>query len=229
LAARRNKKAVEMSELEEAIDRVIAGLEKKSRVMSTKEKEITAYHEAGHALVSAFLPHAMPVHKVSIIPRGFALGLTMYRPTEDRYLMTYAELLDQIGTALGGRVAEELFFDEASSGARDDLLRATDIARVMVKEYGMSPKLGLVTFEEHVRSPLLNQTYASERAYSDDTAYQIDLEVKNIIDTIYHHVREILAQRIDTLKELAQLLLEKEVLGSVEFEQIVRKPKTEAS
>jgi cell division protease FtsH len=230
LAARRNKKAVEMSDLEEAIDRVVAGLEKKSRVMSKKEKEITAYHEAGHALIAAFLPNAMPVHKVSIIPRGFALGITMYRPTEDRYLMTKPELLDQIGTALGGRIAEELIFDEISSGARDDLQRATDIARVMVKEYGMSEKLGLVTFEEHHRIPfLLNQGYTTERAYSDEMAYQIDLEVKNIIDTTYHNAREILTKRIDTLRELAQLLLEKEVIGSDEFESIVKKQEKENS
>ena len=180
LAARQDKKAVEMCDLEEAIDRVVAGLEKKSRVMNKKEKEMTAYHEAGHALVATFLPNATPVHKVSIIPRGFVLGVTMYLPNEDRYLMTKAELLDQIGTALGGRAAEELVFDEISSGARDDLRRATDIARMMVMEYGMSEKLGLVTFEGNRRpSFLLNQGY-TDGTYSDETAHQIDHNLRSL-------------------------------------------------
>jgi cell division protease FtsH len=223
LAARQDKKAVEMCDLEEAIDRVVAGLEKKSRVMNKKEKEMTAYHEAGHALVATFLPNATPVHKVSIIPRGFALGVTMYLPNEDRYLMTKAELLDQIGTALGGRAAEELVFNEISSGARDDLRRATDIARMMVMEYGMSEKLGLVTFEGNRRpSFLLNQGY-TDGTYSDETAHQIDLEVKNIIDDTYNKVREILENHLEILKELAQILLEKEVIESEEFERIVKK------
>jgi cell division protease FtsH len=227
LAARQDKKAVEMCDLEEAIDRVVAGLEKKSRVMNKKEKEMTAYHEAGHALVATFLPHATPVHKVSIIPRGFALGVTMYLPNEDRYLMTKAELLDQIGTALGGRAAEELVFDEISSGARDDLRRATDIARMMVMEYGMSEKLGLVTFEGNRRpSFLLNQGY-TDGTYSDETAHQIDLEVKNIIDDTYNKVREILENHLEILKELAQILLEKEVIESEEFERIVKKQEEE--
>jgi cell division protease FtsH len=221
LAARRDKKAVDMSDLEEAIDRVVAGLEKKSRVMTKKEKEMTAYHEAGHALVASFLPNATPVHKVSIIPRGFSLGVTMFLPTEDRYLMTKAELLDQIGTALGGRVAEELIFHEISSGARDDLKRATDVARMMVKEYGMSEKLGLVTFDGNYTSPFLFGQGYSEGAYSDETAYQIDIEVKKIIDETYTKVREILEKQLDILKEIAQVLLEKEVIESEEFEKIV--------
>ncbi len=221
LAARRDKKAVEMSDLEEAIDRVVAGLEKKSRVMSKKEKEMIAYHEAGHALAASFLPNAAAVHKVSIIPRGFALGVTMFLPTEDRYLMTKAELLDRIGTALGGRIAEELIFDEVTSGARDDLNRATEIARMMVKEYGMSEKLGLVTFEGTHTSPFPEAMGYSEVVYSDKTAYQIDGEVKSIIDKMYAQVRKILKEQIDILKELAQVLLEKEVIESEEFERIV--------
>jgi cell division protease FtsH len=221
LAARREKVVVEMNDLEEAIERVISGLEKKSRVMNKQEKEMTAYHEAGHALVATHLPHATPVHKVSIIPRGFALGVTTFLPTEDRYLMTKAELLDQIGTALGGRVAEELTFDEVSSGARDDLQKATEIARMMVTEYGMSDHLGLVTFEGSRRSPFLfNQGYG-DGAYSDKTAYQIDLEIKAIIDQSYQDVRQILENHLETLKELAELLLEKEVIEHEEFEQIL--------
>lgn len=221
LAARREKKAVEMGDLEEAIDRVVSGLEKKSRVMTKKEKEMTAYHEAGHALVATFLPNATPVHKVSIIPRGFALGVTMFLPTEDRYLMTKPELLDQIGTALGGRVAEELTFKEISSGARDDLRRATEIARMMVTEYGMSEKLGLVTFENTYRSPFLDGYSSTEGAYSDTTAYQIDGEVKHIIDETYLRVRQILEARLEILRELAQVLLEKEVIERKEFDHIV--------
>lgn len=223
LAARRDKKAVEMSDLEEAIDRVVAGLEMKSRVMTKKEKEITAYHEAGHALAANFLPNAAPVHKVSIIPRGLALGVTIFLPTEDRYLMTKAELLDRIGTAVGGRIAEELIFNEVSSGARNDLNQATEIARMMVKEYGMSEKLGLVTFEGSHTSLFLAGTGYSEAVYSDETAYQIDVEVKTIIDDTYTRVRNILEERIDMLKELAQILLENEVVESEEFGRIVGK------
>ena len=222
LAARRDKQAVEMNDVEEAIDRVVSGLEKKSRVMTRKEKEMVAYHEAGHALVANFLPNATPVHKVSIIPRGFALGVTMFLPTEERYLMTKSELLDRIGTSLGGRVAEELIFSEISSGARDDLRRASEVARMMVKEYGMSEELGLVTFEENYGSPFLGGQGASEGGYSDKTAYQIDVEVKKIIDTTYTKARKILEQHLDILKELAQILLEKEVVESDEFERIVQ-------
>ncbi|GAK55464.1 ATP-dependent zinc metalloprotease FtsH [Candidatus Vecturithrix granuli] len=223
LAARRDKQAVEMSDLEEAIDRVVAGLEKKSRVMTKKEKELIAYHEAGHALVASFLPNATPVHKVSIIPRGLALGVTMFLPTEDRYLMTKAELLDQIGTALGGRIAEELTFQETTSGARDDLRRASEIARMMVTEYGMSEKLGLVTFESNYRSPFLDGYASAEGAYSDTTAYQIDQEVKHIIDEAYLRVRDILEQHLETLQNLARVLLEKEVVEREEFDRIIGK------
>ncbi len=226
LAARRDKQAVEMSDLEEAIDRVVAGLEKKSRVMTKKEKEITAYHEAGHALVSSFLPHATPVHKVSIIPRGFALGMTMFLPTEDRYLMTKSELLDKIGSLLGGRGAEELIFRETTSGAHDDLKRATEIARTMVKEYGMSDRLGLVTFDEgYGASSLTGQSGSG--AYSDTTASQIDREIRAIIDNTYVNVKRILEEHIDLLQQLAQVLLEKEVIERDEFERIVGKQPAE--
>ena len=221
LAARREQQAVEMKDLEDAIDRVVAGLEKKSRVMNKQEKEITAYHEAGHALAATFLPHATPVHKVSIIPRGFALGMTMFLPTEDRYLMTKAELLDQIGTGLGGRAAEELVFHESTSGARDDLRRATDVARMMVKEYGMSERLGLVTFEGSYGSTYLGDYGSNAGIYSDETAFQIDVEVKRIMDETYGRVRQILEEHQDILADLARVLLEKEIIESAEFEQIV--------
>ncbi|PIE33417.1 cell division protein FtsH [candidate division KSB3 bacterium] len=223
LAARRDKQAVEMSDLEEAIDRVVAGLEKKSRVMTKKEKEITAYHEAGHALVSSFLPNATPVHKVSIIPRGFALGMTMFLPTEDRYLMTKSELLDRIGSLLGGRGAEELIFQETTSGAHDDLKRATEIARTMVKEYGMSDRLGLVTFDEGHASPFLMGSGMNSGAYSDTTASHIDSEIRAIIDNSYATVKGILEEHLDLLRKLAEVLLEKEVIEREEFEQIIGK------
>ncbi len=223
LAARRDKKAVDMSDLEEAIDRVVSGLEKKNRVMSKRVKEITAYHEAGHALVTSFLPNATPVHKVSIIPRGFSLGVTMFLPTEDRYLMTKSELLDQIGSALGGRVAEELVFNEVSSGAQGDLKHSSEIARMMVKEYGMSESLGLVSFEGGYGSQYMNGPSYADGVYSDETAYQIDLEVKRIIDETYAKARGIIEEHRELLNTLAQVLLEKEVIEREEFEQILGK------
>ena len=229
LAARRDKKAVEMSDFEEAIDRVVSGLEKKSRVMSKREKEITAYHEAGHALVASFLPNATPVHKVSIIPRGFSLGVTMFLPTEDRYLMTKSELLDQIGSALGGRVAEELIFNEVSSGAQSDLKRSSEIARMMVKEYGMSESLGLVNFEGGYGSQFLNGPSYADGVYSDKTAYQIDLEVKRIIDDTYAKAKGIIEEHRGFLNTLAEVLLEKEVIEREEFEQIIGKASEPAS
>ena len=184
LAARKDKTQVEMNDLDEAIDRVVAGLEKKNRRMNEKEKEIVAYHESGHAIVAEVLPNADPVHKVSIIPRGIAaLGYTQQLPTEDRYLMTKNELLDKISVLFGGRIAEEIIFQEVSTGAQNDLLRATDIAERMVREFGMSD-LGLVTFEKE-RRPLFLETgmgYDTGRQVSEETARGIDAEVKKIIE-----------------------------------------------
>lgn len=222
LGARRNKSEVGMPELEEAIDRVVAGLEKKSRIMSKKEREIVAYHESGHALVATFLPHTDPVHKVSIIPRGIAaLGYTQYLPGEDRYLMTKSELLDRLCIALGGRVAEEIIFGEVSTGAHDDLQKATQIARRMVKEFGMSERLGLVTFERERKSLFLDNGLGVGKDYSEQTAYEIDLEVKRLIDETYDRVKEILETHRDKLEHLAKVLLEKEVVEGEEFKRIV--------
>ena len=213
LAARKNKEAVEMSDIEEAIDRVVAGLEKKRRLMSKKEKEIVAFHESGHAIVATLLPNADPVRRISIIPRGIsALGYTLQLPTEDRYLMTKTELLDRLAVLLGGRVAEEIVFGEISTGAHNDLQRASDIASSMVKEYGMSEKLGYVTFEKEKNPLFLPSSLISSREYSEDTAKQIDEEVKKIIDEAHHKVKEILTAKRDKLEELARLLLEKEVV-----------------
>ncbi len=222
LAARKNKEAVEMADIEEAIDRVVAGLEKKRRLMSKKEKEIVAYHESGHAIVASLLPNADPVRRISIIPRGIsALGYTLQLPTEDRYLMTKTELLDRLAVLLGGRVAEEIIFGEISTGAHNDLQRATDIATSMVKEFGMSEKLGYVTFEKEKKPLFLPSSLLPAREYSEDTAKQIDEEVKKIVDDTYLRVREILTAKKEKLGELARLLLEKEVVEEADLKRIL--------
>jgi cell division protease FtsH len=225
LAARKNKESVETVDFEEAIDRVVAGLEKKNRLMSKKEKEIVAFHESGHAIVASLLPNADPVRRISIIPRGIAaLGYTLQLPTEDRYLMTKTELLDRLAVLLGGRVAEEIIFGEISTGAHNDLQRSTDIATSMVKEYGMSETLGYVTFEKEKQPLFLPSSFLSSKEYSEETARQIDAEVKRIIDETYERVKGILTSQKDKLKELAQLLLEKEVVEEADLKKIVHPP-----
>ena len=222
LAARRNKKSVEMNDFEEAINRSIAGLEKKRKVMSKKEQEIIAYHESGHALVAESVPHADKVHRISIIPRGIsALGYTMQLPTEDRYLMTRSELLDRLAVFLGGRVAEETIFNEISTGAQNDLERATDIARSMVKEYGMSERLGPMTFERERRSLFLEIGGMPKSEFSEETAKIIDEEVKKIITETYTRVKEIIAKKRNKLDALAKLLLEKEVIEGDELRKVI--------
>jgi cell division protease FtsH len=228
LAARKNKDQVEMDDLEEAIDRVVAGLEKKRKVMSKKEKEIVAYHESGHALVASALPNADPVHRISIIPRGIsALGYTLQLPTEDRYLMTKSELLDRLAVLLGGRIAEEITFGEISTGAHNDLQRATDIATSMVKEYGMSDKLGYVTFEKEKRPLFIQSPFPSSKDYSEETAKEIDEEVKRIVDETYTRAKRILVQNDTKLKKLANLLLEKEVVDEEDLKKVLGKPLAE--
>jgi cell division protease FtsH len=218
LAARKDKDAVEMEDFEEAIDRVVAGLEKKNRILSDKEKEIVAYHESGHALVAASLPSADPVHRISIVPRGIAaLGYTLQLPTEDRYLMTRSELLDKLAVLFGGRVAEELVFDEISTGAHNDLTRATDIARRMVIEYGMSPKFGPLAFEAKRGSVFLDSGFTAPKEYSEETAREIDQEVARIIHETYARVRDLLTKRRDDLERLARRLLDKEVVEGEEL------------
>jgi cell division protease FtsH len=223
LAARKNKESVEMPDIEEAIDRVVAGLEKKNRLMSKKEKEIVAFHESGHAIVASFLPNADPVRRISIIPRGIsALGYTLQLPTEDRYLMTKTELLDRTAVLLGGRVAEEITFGEISTGAHNDLQRATDIATSMVKEFGMSEKLGYVTFEKEKKPLFLPSPLFSSREYSEETAKQIDEEVKKIVDDTYRKAKDILTAKKNELGELARLLLEKEVVEDTDLKKILQ-------
>jgi cell division protease FtsH len=213
LAARKEKDAVEMADFEEAIDRVVAGLEKKSRVLSEKERDIVAHHEMGHALVASSVAHADPVHKVTIIPRGVAaLGMTYQLPTEDRFLMTRRELEDRIAVLLGGRVAEELVYGEVSTGAHNDLERATEIARLMVTKYGMSERVGLATFGE--RTPLFLRAtgMGGERDYSEETARTIDAEVRAILDRTHDRVRGILTTKKAVLVAAAQKLKRLETL-----------------
>jgi len=222
LAARSGKKTVEMLDLEEAIDRVIAGLERKSRVLNPHEKEIVAYHEAGHAIVGASLPNTDPVHRVSIIPRGVAaLGYTLQLPTEDRYLMTKSELESRLKVLLGGRVAEELTFKEISTGAQNDLERATQIARSMVVEYGMSEKLGPLSYSPGQRSLYLGMQLPESRPYSEQIAAEIDNEVRVIVETAYKEVKTLLARKKNKLEELAKHLLEKEIVEREELYQIL--------
>ncbi len=222
LAARRDKKAVEMADFDEAIDRVIAGLEKK-RVMSEKERRIVAYHESGHAIVATVLPGLDPVHKISIVQRGFgALGYTMQLPLEDRYLLTRGDLLNQLAVLLGGRSAEELVFEDVSTGAQNDLQRATDIARAMVTEYGMSDALGPVAYESARRPAFLNVPAPQERGpYAEETARRIDAEVTRLMTEAHERARRILRERRAVLDQLAQRLLEKEVIEGDELRRLV--------
>ncbi|HZO38606.1 MAG TPA: ATP-dependent zinc metalloprotease FtsH [Methylomirabilota bacterium] len=213
-AARTGKQAVELTDFDEAIDRVVGGLERRSRVINPKEKEIVAYHEAGHALVAESREHADRVAKISIIPRGVAaLGYTQQQPTEDRYLMTRAELLDRLDVLLGGRVAEELVFGDISTGAQDDLQRATDMARHMVARYGMTDALGLATFESPRQALFLNVPSMAQREYSEETARRIDDEIRNLFEAAHARVRQTLTAKREVLTSLAKLLIEREVVN----------------
>ncbi len=221
LAARKGKNWVEMEDFEEAVDRVIAGLKKKSRYISRREKERVAYHESGHALVAAALPHADPVHRVSIVPRGVAaLGYTLQLPTEDRYLMTRSELLDKLAVLLGGRAAEELIYAEVSTGAQNDLEQATEIARAMVMDYGMSEKLGPQTFRRR-ESLFLEPAWRHREDISEQTARIIDAEVAKIINESYERAKKVLSERRERLELLARTLLEKETLEGEELQKLL--------
>lgn len=222
LAARRSKKAVSMSEMEEAIERVLAGPERKSRVISEKEKKIIAYHESGHALIAKLLPGTHPVHKISIIPRGAAaLGYTLQLPTEDRFLMMREELLNEISILLGGRAAEDLIFKEISTGASNDLERATEMAHRMVCEYGMSKEMGNMTFGKKDREVFLGKDLMKEKNYSEETAQEIDREVRQIITSAYERVSALLKKNQSKLEKLATSLLEREILQGEEVDQII--------
>jgi cell division protease FtsH len=225
LAVRRGKDQVGLSELQEAVERVIAGLEKKNRVLNKMEKERVAYHETGHALVALSLPGADQVQKISIIPRGIAaLGYTLQLPTEDRFLMTKSELENKVAVLLGGRIAEELVFGEASTGAQNDLVKATDIAKSMVKAYGRSEKLGTITLERERQPQFVQLQAAQEKGdYSEETAREIDCEVRRIIDEQYERVKQLLGEKKAALQEGATLLLEREVITGSDLKTIVDK------
>jgi cell division protease FtsH len=225
LAARKDKTAVDMSDFDEAIDRLIAGLEKK-RVMSQREREIVAYHESGHAIVATSIPGMDPVHKISIVQRGFgALGYTMQLPLEDRYLMQRRDLLAQLAVLLGGRTAEEIALGEISTGAQNDLQRATDIARAMVTEWGMSDKLGAVHYNGHKRSRFLDIPIGPERgAYAEDTARVIDAEVKRIMTDAHNDARRLLTEKRDLLEQVTRRLLDIEVMEGDELRAMLGVP-----
>jgi cell division protease FtsH len=222
LAARKDKKAVDMADFDEAIDRVIAGLEKK-RVMSTKERRIVAFHESGHAIVASVLPGLDPVHKISIVARGFgALGYTMQLPLEDRYLMTRGDLINQLSVLLAGRSAEEIAFGEISTGAQNDLMRATEIARAMVTEFGMSDKMGAINYDGNKRPMFLDIPLPRERgAFSEETAQQIDAEIKRIMTDAHDQARAVLREYRQVLDTLSERLLVKEVIEGDELREIL--------
>ncbi|MBU0672188.1 MAG: ATP-dependent zinc metalloprotease FtsH [Candidatus Margulisbacteria bacterium] len=221
LAARADKKEITMDEVEEAVDRVLAGPEKKSRIISDKEKDIVAHHEIGHAFLSKTLPNADPVHKISILPRGLALGYTLQLPTQDRHLMSKGEMVDQITVMMGGRVAEEMVFNEITSGAQNDLQRATEMARKMVCEFGMS-KLGPRTYGRKDRQIFLGRDIGEMKDYSEETADKIDAEVSQILDQCYGRAKKILTKNKARLIEVAKILQEKESLENSYLEEALK-------
>ena len=224
LAARKNKTSVGMAEFEEGIERVIAGLEKHTRIISPEEKQRVAYHECGHALVACCLPHTDPVHKISIIPRGMsALGYTLQHPDEERHLVTQSELFNRICVFLGGIATEETIFQETSTGAQNDLERATDLARRMVTEFGMSPKLGRVNYHVSNRSPFLASGFgaSTERAHSEETIREIDLEIKRIVDEANRTAHDIIKERREVLEHMTRELLENEIMNTDQLQAIL--------
>jgi cell division protease FtsH len=224
LAARRNKKTVAMAEFEEATDRVIAGPERKSRIISEKEKRITAYHEGGHALVARMLPNSDPVHKISIIARGMMGGYTRLLPVEDRYFWTKSQFEDSLAVMMAGHVAEELVFGEVTTGASNDIERATRTARRMVTEYGMSKRLGPVALGHKEELIFLGREIGEQKNYSDKIAEEIDRELRSIIDKAYNVAKEILTTHRDKLQQLADKLIKDETVEGAELEAIFSSP-----
>lgn len=227
LAARRNKNKITMDELEEAIDRVIAGPQKKTRVVSDEEKRVIAFHETGHAVVADMLPHSDPVHRISIISRGMALGYTLQLPQEEKFIRTREQLLSEVTTLLGGRAAEELFTFDKTTGAENDLRRATEIVRKMVTEFGMSDKLGPLTFGRKTEFVFLGRDIASERDYSEQVAYEIDKEVKKTIEDCFEKAKNILKENNEGVKKVVEVLIEKETIEGEELKKILDDVKRE--
>ena len=222
LAARRDRKAITMNEIEEATVKVVVGTEKRSKVMTDKNKRITAYHETGHAIAHYFCETQDDVHQISIIPRGFAGGYTMSLPSEDKMYNTYTEMKEEIIVLLGGRVAEQLIFNDISTGASNDIERATDIARSMITKYGMSKKLGPITFGESSNEVFIGRDMGHVKNYSEKIAAEIDEEIFAIVKEGYEKVTDILSENIDKLHEVAKILLEKEKLSGEEFTAIMK-------
>jgi cell division protease FtsH len=229
LSARSGSKEISMAALEDAIDRVIGGPERKTRLMGEIEKRTIAYHEGGHTIVGHALPHADPVHKVSIIPRGQALGWTLSLPTEDKYLVSRGELIDQLAMMLGGRVAEELTIGDYTTGASNDISKATATARDMVTQYGMSPKLGPIKLGQTDGQPFLGRDFGHQRDYSDEIAIEIDREIRALIDEAHDEALEILVHNRDVLEELADALIEKETVEKDELAELLDKVRARPS
>ena len=221
-AARDNKQQIFMDDFDHATDRVVAGPERKSRVINDKVKKVIAYHEVGHAIVQEVLPHPNEVHKVSILPRGMALGITWSLPPEDRYLVSKTELMDEITGLLGGRVAEQMVFDEITTGASNDLERASQLSRDMVTEYGMSQRLGPLKFGHRHGNPFLGRDLMEDRNYSEDVAKAIDEEVRAIVEQSYERAQNILEQNRDLMDRIVEVLLERETIGRAEFLALMR-------
>ena len=222
LAARRNIQEIGMKEIEDAMIKVTMGPEKRTRVRSEKENKLVAYHEAGHAVVSRYLPTQDPVHQISIVPRGMAGGYTMYRPTEDKNFMSKIEMEENIVSLLGGRVAEKLILNDISTGASNDIERATKIARSMVTKYGMSERVGTIMLGSGGEEVFLGRDFATQKEYSEETAAIVDEEVKRIVDNGYNTALEILKANIDKLHAVAGVLLEKEKIDGEEFDEIFK-------
>lgn len=228
LAARREQTKIFMADFEDSIDRVVAGPERRSRIISEKEKEMVAYHEVGHAIVLELLEHADPVHKISVLPRGMALGYTMQLPTQDKYLTTKNELLDKVAGLLGGRVAEELVFNEISTGAANDLEHATEIVRAMVCEYGMSEQIGPLTLGKRHGNPFLGRDLMEDRNYSEEMAMSIDKEIRAIMEAAYDRARRILVENREKMDTIVKVLLERETLEREEFEALMKGATTDS-
>jgi cell division protease FtsH len=221
LAARDSKSRIEMADFEASIDRVVAGPERKSRLISEEEKQILAHHEAGHALLAELLPKADPLHKTSILPRGMALGYTMQLPLEDKYITSRAELMDDIAVLMGGRVAEELFFGEMTTGAANDLERVTELARRMVTEFGMDKEVGPLVLARKHGLPFLGRDLVEDSHYSEAVANTIDREVRGIVDECHDRARQLLTEHRDTVEKIVALLLQKETLERAEFRAVM--------
>ena len=223
LTARENAKVITNAALDEAIDRVMAGPQRKTRLMTEEERRITAYHEGGHALVAHALPHTDPVHKITIMPRGRALGYTMILPDEDRYATTRNQMLDQLAYSLGGRAAEELIFHDPTTGASNDIEKATNLARAMVTQYGMTERIGAIKLGVSEGEPFLGRNYGHQRDYSEEIAGIVDGEIRNLIENAHQEAYEVLVANRDILDDLVEVLLEKETLLKDEIELIFKK------